>query len=159
MHHVQILVSLHILGWRRRCHSSTEPSIACFYFLMLIIHLGLRYETYLIPAQTLIPEKREAFHPGIGYASYLLGLVKWKTQRKIGTRLKTHTYKSTRLKTYTQLRGKGEGRNQEAIGVTYFILAMYPPNAFCNDWLPLIVQSLQEASRGATYLYFTGLKR
>ena len=41
------------------------------------------------------------------------------------------------------------------------ILAMYTPNAFCNDWLPLpplplphilIVQSLQESIRGATYL-------
>ena len=31
-----------------------------------------RYETYLIPGETLIPgEKVEAFHPGIGYASYL----------------------------------------------------------------------------------------
>ena len=34
-----------------------------------------RYETYLIPGETLIPggrEKGEAFHPGIGYASYLV---------------------------------------------------------------------------------------
>ena len=31
-----------------------------------------RYETYLIPGETLIPGGRgEAFHPGIGYASYL----------------------------------------------------------------------------------------
>ena len=29
------------------------------------------YETYLIPGETLIPGGRgEAFHPGIGYASY-----------------------------------------------------------------------------------------
>ena len=33
-----------------------------------------RYETYLIPGETLIAGGRgegEAFHPGIGYASYL----------------------------------------------------------------------------------------
>ena len=31
-----------------------------------------RYETYLIPGETLIPGGRGgAFHPGIGYASYL----------------------------------------------------------------------------------------
>ena len=34
--------------------------------------LKRRYETYLIPGETLIPGGRgEAFHPGIGYASYL----------------------------------------------------------------------------------------
>ena len=39
----------------------------------------LRYETYLIPGETLIPGERgegkgkgEAFHPGIGYATYLI---------------------------------------------------------------------------------------
>ena len=38
------------------------------------ILLQPRYETYLIPGETLIPGgkgEREAFHPGIGYASYL----------------------------------------------------------------------------------------
>ena len=30
----------------------------------------IRYETYLIPGETLIPGE-ETFHPGIGYASYL----------------------------------------------------------------------------------------
>ena len=33
-----------------------------------------RYETYLIPGETLILGWREAFHPGIGYASYLVML-------------------------------------------------------------------------------------
>ena len=30
-----------------------------------------RYEIYLIPGETLIPGGKGAFHPGIGYASYL----------------------------------------------------------------------------------------
>ena len=37
-------------------------------------HLASSYETYLVLGETLIPGKKEgeAFHPGIGYASYLL---------------------------------------------------------------------------------------
>ena len=43
-------------------------------------HIGkIRYKSYIIPGETLIPGgrgeggrlEREAFHPGIGYASYL----------------------------------------------------------------------------------------
>ena len=46
--------------------ASTSASKAYFF-------LFTRYETYLIPGETLIPGGRgEAFHPGIGYASYLL---------------------------------------------------------------------------------------
>ena len=51
-----------------------------------------RYETYLIPGETLIPGgggkgeggKGEAFHPGIGYASYphywVVILAMWKAK-------------------------------------------------------------------------------
>ena len=42
--------------------------------LDLVRGVTRRYETYLIPGKTLIPGgklEREAFHPGIGFASNL----------------------------------------------------------------------------------------
>ena len=40
--------------------------------VQILVQEYFRYETYLIPGEKLIPgERGEAFHPGIGYASYL----------------------------------------------------------------------------------------
>ena len=63
----------------------------------------------------------------------------------------------------THLWGRNVGNiSLPATWLGYLILAMWPPNAFCNDWLPpspyVDCPLLTQKHQGATYLTFT-LKR
>ena len=95
-----------------------------------------RLETYLIPGETLIPWGRgEAFHPGIGYASYLAQSIDapWSI-------VFPSSFSSGEL-WYGMNRIKGGDLFSEAKHIpllhfiTFCIKLVIPPNGLRNDWL------------------------